>query len=247
MRYGTIDGRCEASRSQRSTEWPRVSSTVKEFGPDMDSPRNPQVPTFDLWLATIFNHELSKPAWYWDSGFDDCWGRLGMTDGLTVEYMTRLFRDPRALEHYSDKQVAQAIWFLIGESSPGRSAYALLNRDVEIHARVRCVESMKNFFGTFVTQKALGAADTKHNDLHISLYMWWDIFPTYGGPNTGDSELHDACLKVMSEILSVPNELCQLSGLHGLNHWHVHHRNRVEQIVDSFLKDTTKLTPLVIQ
>jgi hypothetical protein len=41
--------------------------------------------------------------------------------------------------------------------------------------------------------------------------------------------------------------VCQLSALHGLNHWHLYHANRVEATVDSFLQKTPGLTPRIIE
>jgi hypothetical protein len=203
--------------------------------------------TFDEWIKAMFDHPVREREWYWDDDFDASWDRLGMTDALTVDYMTELFLAPHQLANYSYKQVAQGIWFLVGESSPGKSAYALLNSDVTLGGRIDCVQAVTKFFGQFVAPAAQGAADTKNNSFHSACFMWWDIFPTYGAPNVGESELHSACLDVMSEILSLSSEVCQLSALHGLNHWHLYHANRVEATVDSFLQKTPGLTPRIIE
>ena len=78
--------------------------------------------------------------------------------------------------------------------------------------------------------------------------MWWDIFLTYGGArNTGETEIDSAFLDTMAEILTLEPELCRLSALHGLNHWHEYHPERVEQIVDAFLRETEDLTPRVLE
>jgi hypothetical protein len=203
--------------------------------------------TFDEWLRAVFDHPAHKPEWYWGGDFDALWESLGTTASLTVEYMTILFLAPHHLEPYSHDQVAQGIWFLMGESSPGNSAYALLNGDVILDDRIGCVQAIPNFFKEFVTPASRGAADTKNDPFHVACYMWWDIFPTYGGPNAGEPELHVACLDAMSEMLSLSSELCRLSALHGLNHWHLYHADRVETIVDSFLQQAPRLTPRVIE
>ncbi len=135
----------------------------------------------------------------------------------------------------------------MGESSPGRSAYALLNRDVILDERINRVRAVADFFGKFVAPAAQGPDDTQNNPFHAACYMGWDIFPTYGGPNAGEPELHSACLGAMSEILSLSSELCRLSALHGLNQWRLYHAKRVESIVDSFLQKTPGLTPRVIE
>jgi hypothetical protein len=94
--------------------------------------------------------------------------------------------------------------------------------------------------------------------------MWWDIFPMHFYMRSHlpepaellsmresfqqlgidlskvleleiEPEIHQATLSVMSEVLDLPSELCQFSALHGLGHWHAHHPEQVEQIVDAFL------------
>jgi hypothetical protein len=208
--------------------------------------------TFDQWLHAAFDHPVRKREWYWDEDFDTYWDRLEISGAVTVEYMTRLFLAPDQLKRYSLEQVAQGIWFLIGESSPGESAYALLSSEVPLNPRVDCVRAMPNFFRMFVAPVAPGKANEQKDDFQGVCYMWWDIFPTHGGPiygneTGGEPELHLACLNTMAEILSIPSELCQLSALHGLNHWHRQYGEKVEEIVDSFLQKTPGLTTRIIE
>jgi hypothetical protein len=58
-----------------------------------------------------------------------------------------------------------------------------------------------------------------------------------------EAEIHQACLEVMRKVLSLPTELCQLSALHGLNHWQRHHTARVEEIIDAYLANSKTATP----
>ena len=62
-----------------------------------------------------------------------------------------------------------------------------------------------------------------------------------------EPEIHQATLSVMSEGLDLPSELCQFSALHGLGHWHAHHPEQVEQIVDAFLKRHKDLRPHLVE
>jgi hypothetical protein len=107
-------------------------------------------------------------------------------------------------------------------------------------------------------------------------YMWWDIFPMrfYLRSHVPESaemlsmrekfkqlgidlanvleleiepEIHQATLRVMSEVLDLPSELCQFSALHGLGHWHAHHPEQVEQVVDAFLTRHKDLSPHLIE
>jgi len=62
-----------------------------------------------------------------------------------------------------------------------------------------------------------------------------------------EPEIHQATLRVMSEVLDLPSETCQFSALHGLGHWHAQHPEQVEQIVDGFLTRHEDLRPHVIE
>jgi len=62
-----------------------------------------------------------------------------------------------------------------------------------------------------------------------------------------EPEIHQATLSVMSEVLDLPSETCQFSALHGLGHWHAHHPEQVEQIVDAFLTRHKDLRPHLIE
>lgn len=62
-----------------------------------------------------------------------------------------------------------------------------------------------------------------------------------------EAEMHEATLKVMTEILDPPSELCRFSSLHSLGHWHARHPERVGQIVDAFVRRHQNLRPHVIE
>ena len=60
--------------------------------------------------------------------------------------------------------------------------------------------------------------------------MWGDS--SVGEP----AQLKLACLDVMKAILEIPSDVCQLSALHGLNHWHRRYsRGHAARIIDEFL------------
>ena len=200
--------------------------------------------SFAQWVAAVFDQPASGPEWFWASDFHERWESLGLTDTLTVRYLTQLFREPGCLAAYSLDQVAQAIWFLIGEASPAQPAHALFNRELSFADRAACLRAIADFFRLFVAPAAPGPARDDEDPFHIACYMWWDVFPTWGGPG-GEPELQRVCLDVMRDVLAVPSELCQLSALHGLNHWHLHHAPEVERIVDAFLARAPDATPRI--
>jgi len=141
--------------------------------------------------------------------------------------------------------VAQGIWFLIGESSPAAPSHNLLDGSISLDRRVTCIRSIAGFFRDFVAAAAPATADIDSNRFHIACYMWWDIFPTWGSGEGAAPQIDEACLAVMTEVLKVPSELCQLSALHGLNHWHLNHRAYVERTVDAFLAGSDVVTPRI--
>jgi hypothetical protein len=202
---------------------------------------------FSDWVEAVFDHPVTERGWYWDPQFDELWDNLGLSEQLLVGHMTSLFREPSSLRRYSLEQVAQGIWFLIGESSPAQPSGALIQSTVDIEARVACVRSMADFFRLFVAPSSPGPADTDSDPFHIACYMWWDIFPMWGGSNAGEPVLHEACLQVMTEGLALDSELCQISALHGLNHWHLHYPKYVETAVDSFLAGAGRISDKVRQ
>jgi hypothetical protein len=264
--------------------------------------------TFEQWVKAVFDHEPAKKGeedWYWGPNFEVFWDFLELTDDLKVRYLSRLFRDPEPIKVYSLDQVATAIWFLIGESSPIPPEYLLDQSEAPLALRVEAIRSMADFFAKFVAPAAPGAARDNEDAFHGACYMWWDIFPVRGSIVTaGEPEMpkdvrtlperlrklasqlrecgletdvdagldeleeivlslppeiredvsrfrrpeaepviHESCLQVMQEVLSLPSELCQLSALHGLNHWQAYDAPRVEQIIDAYLATSTTATP----
>ena len=125
----------------------------------------------DHVATAAFDHPVQKREWYWDEDFDTYWDRLQLSDAVTVEYMTNLFLAPDQLKRYSLEQVAQGIWFLIGESSPGKSAYALLNAEVPLDERVDCIRAVANFFRIFVVPLAPSRANEQNDHFQEACFM----------------------------------------------------------------------------
>ncbi|HEY1805495.1 MAG TPA: hypothetical protein VGG45_13555 [Terracidiphilus sp.] len=112
------------------------------------------------------------------------------------------------------------------------------------------------------------------NAVKCVCYMWWDIFPLHHYTHRHapvdpalpaklktllnarraevrkveiEAEIYEATLKVMTEVLDLPSELCQFSALHGLGHWHDRFPERIEQIVEAFVARNKNLGPHVIE
>jgi hypothetical protein len=207
--------------------------------------------TFEEWVYAVFQHPANNPEWYWEDAFEALWAKL--TDAAMVRYMTRLFLEPELLRYYSLEQVAQGITFLIGDDAPGESSAALFRTEVPLAERVACIEAMSEFFRRFVVAAAAGESEFdppgEGNAFQRACYMWWEIFPMRflmgDGEQTVEPELEQAALRVMEQVLELPSELCQISALHGLSHWHRHHAEAVDRIVDEFVSRTGELSPRV--
>ena len=204
--------------------------------------------SFDTWLNAVFDHPAGagQPQWYWAPDFDDLWDPLGIDHEVTVDYLTQLYLRPSVLQAYSLEQVAEGIWFLVGDS-PAQPSHAILDASVPLASRVACVAAVATFFRDFVGPAAPGPSRADDDAFHTACYMWWDLFPTWGGPGAGEPELQQACLRSMGHTLALPAELCQLAALHGLNHWALHHRGDVERTIDAFLSSTTGVSPFIRQ
>ena len=200
---------------------------------------------FERWVDAVFDHPADGLEWFWAPDFDEQWKALDLDGTTMVSHLTRLYRESSSLSRFTLDQVAQGIWFLIGESSPAAPSHNLLDGSIPLDRRVTCIRSMAVFFRDFVAPAAPAAADTEANNFHIACYMWWDIFPTWGGGEGVAPEIDEACLAVMADVLKVPSELCQLSALHGLNHWHLKRRAYVERTVDAFLLGSEAVTPRI--
>jgi hypothetical protein len=203
---------------------------------------------FEEWVQFSLDHPPKEPEWYWGADFDSFWGSLRMSDAATVEYLTRLFLEPRHLKPYSLEQIAQGIWFLIGDSSPSKAMYALLEVSVDVEKRIACIRAMSEFFRNFVSPATDGDAETDSDPFDMACYMWWDIVPLRpwrGKALEGEPEIHDACVTVMAEVLELPSDVCRLSALHGLNHWQEHYTEHVERVIDAFFRSPEEVTPRV--
>jgi len=191
--------------------------------------------TYDAWLRFVFAHDVREPEWYWDESFDDQFAALALTPQTTTQYLRRLLSRPSVLAPYTLPQVAQAIWFLVGKSSPSEALYALRDKAIPLGDRRAVIAEITTFFRESVAPMAPGTADTQRDPFHIACFMWWDIIPTHATDSELEPELRQSCLDAMIATLAVDNDLCHIAALHGLNHWHVGFPELVASTVDAFI------------
>lgn len=198
-------------------------------------------PTFEDWVALVFDHEVTDPEWYWDDD-DEAWN---LPAEMLVQYLTRLFQEPLpALDQYSDAQLNQGFWFLVGCGSD--CMHALFDARVAIADRLDCVKAIGTLFEKLIAVRCsphLSHLDeAQANPLNGVCYMWWDIFPTWGRP--GDplqKELDHEILSLLARKLVIPAVACQESALHGLGHWHISYSTEIRLIVTDFLEKSSSM------
>ena len=203
----------------------------------------PNGPKLEDWVTLVFDHEVTSPEWYWDDD-DEAWNLPAQT---LIQYLTRLFQEPLPILHrYSDAQLNQGFWFLVGSGSD--RMHALFDARVPIANRVDCVKAIGTLFEKLFAVRCsphLSHLDEpKANPLNGICYMWWDIFPTWGRPgDPQQKDLDHEILSLLARKLEIPAAACQESALHGLGHWHISYSTEVRRIVSDFLGKSPPTRP----
>jgi len=203
--------------------------------------------SFEDWVRFIFDHEVGGPQWYFDpdAAFWD-----GPAD-LTADYITALLEDPVPhISAYTDEQLNQGFWYLVSNGCSDMM-FALGDESVPLERRVRCLKSFRAVFEQVFAARCsphLSHLDEKGaRPLNSACYMWWDLFPLGGKPDTASHKtMGNTAVEVMAEILALNSLACQESALHGLGHWQSAYPQEVTQIIDRFLKTSKDSRPELI-
>ena len=190
---------------------------------------------FEEWVRYVFDHPVVKPEWYWGGDADS----LDLDQAKLILYITQLFsRSAEVLSAFSDAQVDQGFWLLVGAPS---ELQILGEATLPITDRVCCIDSILVLFRDCFARRCTN--HLSHIDkpgvgpLNSSCYMWWDIIPLHGDPEDASRrQIDDACLTVMQKTLEIPSVACQESALHGLGHWACYYGERCSQIIATFLQ-----------
>jgi hypothetical protein len=195
---------------------------------------------FDDWIRFVFDHPVSEPAWYWSADSEiKAWTA---DPGLSVRWMTELFRQPAILAPYSREQVGQGLWFLLGDGSPGDFGLLPYEPSVALDSRLECIRHAVPFFASYVAIQCTRSKPVyrakNSDDLENACFMWWDLWPDREPrERSADREVVDAAvLDALAAIAALPSVACTESALHGLGHRHARHPRRTEEIVDALLR-----------
>jgi hypothetical protein len=136
---------------------------------------------FDRWLEYLFGQPVG-PSGFRESA--DWWDEQADPE-LAVAYLTRLFESPEVLlDRFRHDQIDRGLWFLAGESG---HLGPLLAEGVAWEDRRRGLLAIEGLYARLfapVCTDHLGHLDRgpeAPDPLNSACYMWWDLFPTWGG------------------------------------------------------------------
>lgn len=176
--------------------------------------------TFQEWMQFIFDHPVRERPWSWDDVNYDI-----SNEETILSYFTQLFKNPVVLLQFSEEQIDQGFWFILGfEGFMG----VLWNPSTQFSKRKECIDSMYDLY-----QLLFG----DHRLLTIS-FMWWDflteMYDLYEGQpqDDDDAQVQEAMFQVLIKLLDTTNPVQAKSALHGLGHIK-HPKSR--KAIDQFL------------
>ena len=196
---------------------------------------------YDNWVRYIFDHPVEDPQWYWRLDVDE----VELEKDVLVDYTCRLFSDSREmLAEFTDAQINQGLWYLIGESTS--DLYVLGGSDVSLEDRLKCIDAIPKLFAATLAERCenflSNIDETGCGPLNSVCYMWWDIFPLCGVPSDKlRCQVDEQCLAAMDRVLASPSIACQESALHGLGHWHFYYPDKCEKIIDAYVSGNTNM------
>lgn len=205
--------------------------------------------SFDEWVNYVFDHPILEPQWWFqraESGYLQLWKEDELPE-VTLDYMTRLFRDPVFLiERFTRPEIDQGLNFLVSDGC-SKHMFVLLNDALPWPARRACFDALISLYEKLMAP--VYGNNLEHNRTmnspeppdgpNYACYMWWDIIPLRGGmDHLNRRQINHAVLHVFEEVLKLDSEACLESALHGLGHWHAELPEQVRAIVKGFLERT---------
>lgn len=193
------------------------------------------------WIAYIFDHPVTDPAWHWAQDAPQ-WN--GTPEQIAAFIADTFERSGELLSRFSDEQLDQGFWFLVSNTSAG-FMYSLVEPTVALSLRLRALRSFVPLFEQVMAARCsphLSHLDERGaNPLNSACYMWWDILPIHGRPEQPErTEFDSEVLVVLRRLLAIPHDACRESALHGIGEWSVYYPS-VADIVEEFLSGTPNL------
>jgi hypothetical protein len=174
--------------------------------------------SFEKFLAFVFDHPVvpdgrDEKEWYWRHDLD-----VKIDPHRQVKQMTRLFREPQAILHYTSGQIEQGLWFMFicGEEWFRDPLWA---PEVPWPEREGCILAIPYLYSDLFEHQAIGLAPGMLWDL---LAHGFDAYPGRPPQYAGENEhVRDAMFRALRTMLHSSNADTQKAALHGL--FHVEH------------------------
>jgi hypothetical protein len=135
---------------------------------------------------------------------------------------------------FAASQINQGLWMLLGERV--NFGEYLVETTIPLDSRLQCLSAMKDVYSGYVA----GFSGPVEN----VFLMWWHLIIASAGwgenliVNDEDQHLRSQAFTVLTEILAIPDPVCQRCALHGLGHLGHPERPRV---VDEWLTENRPL------
>jgi hypothetical protein len=199
------------------------------------------------WIAHVFDHPVTDPAWHWATDAPE----LDPAPGLTAQFIAETFeRAGELLASFSDAQINQGLYYMISARTSDYM-FALTEKRVPRSLRFRVLRSFvplfEQIFAVRCSSHLSHLDEQPANPLNAVCYMWWDVIPFHGQPEDPDrTDLDTEALTIMRQQLALPHDACRESALHGLGHWQMDYPDRVGEIIDELFHHSHYLRPELV-
>lgn len=165
----------------------------------------------------------------------------GTPESIAILIAETFDRSGELLARFSDHQLNQAFWYLVGISS--EHMVCLHDPAVPRHLQLRVLRSFVPLFEQVMAVRCSHHDKQDANPLNSACYMWWDILLLRGWPDLPERAEFDAeVIAVFGRLLAIPHDACWESALHGIGHWATFYP-QLAKTVDDFLARTPNLSP----
>lgn len=155
------------------------------------------VPTFGQWIEWVFRGPEPEYDQLWDE-------TLGRHVDWQLDHATTLFLRPSFLiGFFPERELRKGFWRL---PYSWELSDLIWRQDVEWKRRRACIEAMYPLFRDLFARLPL----------KNTCFMWWDSFRYF--QSDPDQRVVETQLRVLTRILALPSEDCQVAALHGLGH-----------------------------
>jgi hypothetical protein len=205
----------------------------------------PAVPTLGLamhprypdWLRYVFDRNPEGEGWYFDIEIEPF--HADEIELARLIELTCLYSGADLLA-FSDMQVNRGLDFIFNPSCSD-TVFALGRSNVPIDLRIRAIRSIQHLYSDCFAKRCTEVFSNKNelpiSDLNEACYMLWDVAPIGRWTDEQDNPAClDASIEVLKTALTLCNTACIESALHGLGHLYHYAPERVESIVDNWLK-----------